>query len=658
MFLPKKKLIGFLLALFCLNIYSQSAGKKIIDSLLIVSKKQTDKQKILTYIEVAEKYTGIDLDSAKFYSKKAYNLSLNIKDKRIETIAIIQLGSFARENSEYTKAIDYFKKSLVLSKEIKDTVLIANSYSGLGIVNSRLGNFKEAISNFLKGIPVYEKLKDTVNMARGYLNLAVDLRKIKDFNKSILYNKKALYLFEKNNEHLNIAAIHNNLGGVFNENQEYLKAIKSAEIAKKYFIENDYERYVAYPLTNIAISYDSLNEQIKAEKNYLAAIRLHTKFREPYELAFLNNAYANFKYKHHKHREAIEIGEKALIYAEEVKALEFITSSSKTLAKSFQKNRNYKQANIYLNKYIISKDNLFEKEKSKDIAEIQTKYETSKKEAKIAIQKEELLEKELAIKNRNLYAILLASALLILGIIFFGIYKKNRFKRKQLQKEIDLKDALATIKTQNRLQEQRLRISRDLHDNIGSQLTFIISSLDNLKYISKDINTKLKDKLVGISSFTSHTIHELRDTIWAMNKSEITVEDLHARILSFVEKAKVATENILFEVNYDIDKNTSFSSLEGMNIFRVIQESINNALKYAGASKIEVKLDKKKNQFVVSVIDNGTGFDLKNVVLGNGLSNMEKRMSEINGKVAINSEIKKGTNITLSILLNNTTNDV
>ena len=170
MFLPKKKLIGFLLALFCLNIYSQSAGKKIIDSLLIVSKKQTDKQKILTYIEVAEKYTGIDLDSAKFYSKKAYNLSLNIKDKRIETIAIIQLGSFARENSEYTKAIDYFKKSLVLSKEIKDTVLIANSYSGLGIVNSRLGNFKEAISNFLKGIPVYEKLKDTVNMARGYLN--------------------------------------------------------------------------------------------------------------------------------------------------------------------------------------------------------------------------------------------------------------------------------------------------------------------------------------------------------------------------------------------------------------------------------------------------------------------------------------------------------
>ena len=80
------------------------------------------------------------------------------------------------------------------------------------------------------------------------------------------------------------------------------------------------------------------------------------------------------------------------------------------------------------------------------------------------------------------------------------------------------------------MQEQRLRISRDLHDNIGSQLTFIISSIDNLKFVTKDVNEKLKDKLSSISSFTSDTIFQLRDTIWAMNKSEITIEDLHARI--------------------------------------------------------------------------------------------------------------------------------
>ena len=77
---------------------------------------------------------------------------------------------------------------------------------------------------------------------------------------------------------------------------------------------------------------------------------------------------------------------------------------------------------------------------------------------------------------------------------------------------------MAKIETQNKLQEQRLRISRDLHDNIGAQLTFIISSIDNLKFGFTDISEKLGSKLSNISSFTQQTIYELRDTIWAMNK--------------------------------------------------------------------------------------------------------------------------------------------
>ena len=204
---------------------------------------------------------------------------------------------------------------------------------------------------------------------------------------------------------------------------------------------------------------------------------------------------------------------------------------------------------------------------------------------------------------------------------------------------------MATIKTQNRLQEQRLRISRDLHDNIGSQLTFIISSLDNLKYVSKNANEKLKGKLSDISTFTAQTIHELRDTIWAMNKSEITIEDLHTRILSFVEKAKKSTQNIEFEVHQNIEKKVTLSSLKGMNVFRVIQEAINNAIKYAEASSISIQINEKESDIEIIISDNGIGFDITTVNLGNGLSNIEKRISEIDGNVKINSIINKGTNI-------------
>ncbi len=651
------KSILFFVLLFCCTskLFSQ---KDPIDSLRTLSKTQNNTDKIESYIKIADHYAGRNLDSAKLYSEKAHQISTLSGDKKLIIVTTHQLGNFARENSDYSKALEHFQESLRMSKELNDSTLIANSYSGIGIVNSRLGDFRTAIKNFYQCIFIYEKLNDTENIAIGYLNIAVDLKKVKELDKCIEFNLKAIKIFKEKNDLLNVAAINNNLAGVYNKNKNYKKAIESAEIAKKYFIDNNYIRYSAYPITNIAVSYDSLNMHTKAKKNYLEAIKLQTKNREPYELAFLYNAYSNLNYKQKNYADAIKIGKKGLEFAKEVNALEFISNSSETLAKSYAKVKEFKKANKHLTLHLKLKDSLFQKEKIKDIAELQFKYETSKKEKEIAIQKEQLLEKELSIKSRTLYAVLLGSALLILAIISIGFYKKNQFKRKQLQKEIDLKDALSTIKTQNRLQEQRLRISRDLHDNIGSQLTFIISSIDNLKYISIDVNQKLKDKLSTISSFTSQTIYELRDTIWAMNKSKITIEDLHSRILTFVEKAKTASENINFEVDYDIDKNMSFSSLVGMNIFRVIQEAINNSLKYAKATKIEVQLRKTNNFFEAIIKDNGIGFNLKTIELGNGLSNMEKRMSEIDGKVKINSEEKKGTKILVSVVLENTSNDV
>ena len=146
---------------------------------------------------------------------------------------------------------------------------------------------------------------------------------------------------------------------------------------------------------------------------------------------------------------------------------------------------------MYFKKFTQANDSVTNVSTNTKIAELEIEYETSKKEIQIA-------EQEIKIKNKNLFATILSSALLILAIVFFSIYKRNQLKRIQLQKEIELKDALSIIKTKNRLQEQRLKISRDLHDNIGSQLTFIISSIDNLKFLTKSTNTKLQEKVINI----------------------------------------------------------------------------------------------------------------------------------------------------------------
>lgn len=630
--------------------YSQN---RPLDSLKTLSNSQNEKEKFQTFLEISTIYSGINLDSAKVYTNKAYVLSQKINNDSLKVKALLSLGFRNFESGNYNKAIYSFEKAVPLSIKIQDSTAIADAYNGFAIVYSKKGDLRKSIEYDFKTLAIYEKIKDSLGVGNSFLNIGWNYRKLKEFKKSLTYNLKSLAMFEKIKDSLRIAMVNNNIAGTQNELENYIEALKYSEKSKNFFLKLNFKRFTAYPISVMAVAHDSLKNHKLAETNYLKAIQLHTENREPYELAFLNYSLSNFYYKQKNYNKALTKAKKAFSFAEEVNSKEYIADISELLAKIYEKQNKNKLSNTYLKTFIKYNDSILSDEKIKSIAEIETKYETTKKEKEIAIQKKQLLAQQLAIKNRNLYATLLASALLILGVIFFGIYKKNQFKRKQLQKEIDLKDALAKIKTQNRLQEQRLRISRDLHDNIGSQLTFIISSIDNLKYISKDANAQLKGKLSSISSFTGDTIHQLRDTIWAMNKNTITTEDLHSRILSFTEKAKKAMPNIEFEILYEIDKNNSFSSLVGMNIFRVVQEAINNALKYADSSKIIVQLYKNKSNFLISIIDNGKGFNLKTVNLGNGLSNMEKRMHEINGKVVIKSEVKKGTAIKLEVSIEN-----
>jgi signal transduction histidine kinase len=170
-----------------------------------------------------------------------------------------------------------------------------------------------------------------------------------------------------------------------------------------------------------------------------------------------------------------------------------------------------------------------------------------------------------------------------------------------------------------------------------------------VKYAFDIDNPKLDNKLTNISSFAKDTIVELRDTIWAMNSNEITFEDLESRINNFIEKAKEAKDEIQFSFGTDVDlKDTKLTSVEGMNIYRTLQEAVNNAIKYANASTISINVKRVENQIQILIQDNGIGFDEATIAKGNGLQNMQKRIEDIGGKFRLNSS-SEGTQIKILI---------
>jgi signal transduction histidine kinase len=136
-----------------------------------------------------------------------------------------------------------------------------------------------------------------------------------------------------------------------------------------------------------------------------------------------------------------------------------------------------------------------------------------------------------------------------------------------------------------------------------------------------------------------------------MNKTQITLEDLQARISNYIDKANAVSTKVTFEFQIDasISNEQAFSSVKGMNVYRIIQEAINNALKYADASKIIVDVKKSHDKIQFSVIDNGIGFKEKDIILGNGLNNMKKRAQDIGAKLNVDSEVNKGTSVLLKV---------
>lgn len=349
--------------------------------------------------------------------------------------------------------------------------------------------------------------------------------------------------------------------------------------------------------------------------------------------------------------EAIETATHALNTSKKQGFKEFEVHANKILAQAYNSLGDFKKAYLHYEQYAVGKDSLFEDTKIQLVFDLDKKYETEKKEKELLEQRANIAEKELRITHKNTQIIGLGILVLVVALLGYLIYKQQKLKNQQLQKESELNAALIKIEAQNNLQEQRLTISRDLHDNIGSQLTFIISSIENLQYGFKITNEKLTDKLTNISAFAKETIYELRDTIWAMNKDGISLEDLQIRITNFIEKANIASEETVFEFKMDsqLAKDLAFTSVQGMNIYRIIQEAINNAIKYAEAKNISVQFHKGSNHLEVLIQDDGKGFNLEAIELGNGLANMRKRAADIGANIVMESLIDKGTKIVLTI---------
>jgi len=595
-------------------------------------------------------YTN-DPDLALKLLKQAEVKSAKLKNNDLLALAISNLAILERRQGDFLESKKLAEKALKLTnlENIK-----ASCLNNIGACNRSLGFYNDAIKNYLAALKIHEKRRDIKEQATVNNNIGMIFSTLGQLDKAKEYHQRALQLFLKLGNKKGLSESYNNMAIALANQDSVPKAIHY--FRKSLRIEESLQdtKGIAESVNNIGGAHYFLQNRDSALYYFRKSVALEKSLNNITGIAQSFNNIALVLLDRKQYTVAKQYTDSAYNYSVKTKVSDDMIFTLQNYIQFYEETNNFEEANKLNKRFYKFKDSIEAIANIKGINELETKYQTNKKEKLLAENKATLLEKDIAIKNSRFIMIAIAALAFFIAFIGFLIYRQQKLKNKQQVQEFELKSAISHIETQNKLQEQRLSISRDLHDNIGAQLTFIISSVDNIKHGFNIQNVKLNSKLNYISEFTKATIIELRDTIWAMNNNEIDFEDLRARILNFTEKAKFAKENIDFNFIIDDSLNQQkLTSIAGVNIYRTIQEAVNNAIKYSDANTITIDAKSNENQMEITITDDGKGFDLKTAEYGNGLFNMQKRIEDIDGIFKINSETSKGT--TVQILINKDT---
>ena len=511
----------------------------------------------------------------------------------------------------------------------------------LGKINSDRGNNVVALEHYQKAIKTAESIGDQVIMPYILKNIGILYVQWKKFDEAFKYYDKAEKLaLETGNEEL-LADCQNNKGTIYEQREQYDQALAAYESALSHYIAAKIQGKIAMAYSNMAIVY-KLQKKYNESVNYnLKAIDILEKIQDKWSMAATYNNIGNLYGEIGNYKQAIDYCNKSLSIAKEIEAEEIIGMAYESMANAAASAGDYKNAFNYHKNHSESMNKFINKESTQQLSELNVRYETEKKEKQIA-------ESQLASKQKNIWLILLGGVLLTGLLVFINF----RIKSKHKQQQLALENELLKEQTHSKMQEQRLEISRDLHDSVGAQLTLINSILDGLKSASSKLDATVNSKINTLSDFSENSIAELKNALWVLNSKEIYLDDLKSKILNFIRHASEAKDDVQFNFNFDVSENFNLNSRQAVNLFRAVQEIVNNALKYADASEIKIDAVQHEKNLTLKITDNGKGFDYnKEMNKSYGLRNIESRIAEVNGKVNLETESGKGTEYKIEMQL-------
>jgi signal transduction histidine kinase len=523
-----------------------------------------------------------------------------------------QKALFFGSKSKYAEALEMLYQLVSDGEKYNDTLAVSSNMNSICSIELQRNEPVHGLELCRKALqPVASGKRFEAVRAAIYVNMAEAFNQLNKTDSAIFYSEMGVALFRKGNNLMSLALALQRQSGIYLSAKEVDKAANSLlEMIAVRKLLNDGDMWTDdnMSLINLYIEANEYDKAIDFCKKQLVSGNLY--IQQDTARVYVN-----------------DLGQRILYY--------------EALARCYRLKGDQSAYQAVLEQIILAKDSFYTVRSENAIAEVQTKYEVEQKENTI-------MHQELTIIRKNRLLLLVLYLALLVGAVIYLLFRGYRRKQKRkVTDAIEKEKGLSAIAVADAEENERRRIAADLHDNLGAYAASIASNLDVFNV--NDFDDQYKTALQELNSNSRSIVSQLSDTIWALNRENLTLTAISDRIKLFLNYIGKSHANIDMVVLEEIGEDIELKSTDAFHLFRIIQEAVTNAVRHSKTSKLEIIFEEKSG-WRVMIKDYGIGTSGSEVVKtgsGNGLRNMRSRAGMVGWSVTWSANVPVGTIVTI-----------
>lgn len=628
-----------LIAVFLL-LFSCQKKQEVVRQ--IISENQKEIARI--YTEVIQN-SRTSSDTSYIAAQKIEEISQN-EPNEYKAMAAIVLGAQNSDKGLYHLGIKNYEKALILLDTSAVDSLKAKALNGIGNNCTRIGDYPKAFKNLYASLTLYEKINDAIGIGSVNNLLGNAYLQMNQLEKAKTHIQTAMEVLEGHKSNMAYLSAAHTLANIYGASGDFESALKIDEMGIKVSDSINAMKMKVSFLDNKASCYLFSNRMDSAYFYFNECLKLDLIIGNKRQIADSYSNLGQFFLMKENYPEAEKQVNKSIELLKSIDAKPNLVKSYDILTEIYITQNQFEKAFAVQKEQRATNKLMIEEKEAASLSEYKIVYETQKKEAKIHFLELEnklsdltILEQKQQLKRRGY--LMAAFGLLMVMLLAIAYFWKNQQKLKNL---IEREKAIKETE-----EAERIRMAKDIHDDLGSGLSKINFLSEIISQKSKEF-PEIRSNTESIKETAKNLIDNMRDLIWALNPENATLANLVTRMREYTTDY---IDDFAIDIEYSIPENIPQIAIANdihRALFLVVKEAINNIAKHSKATKMDFKIDISEPDFTLTIKDNGIGFQNKSS-RGNGLRNMQSRIERIGGTLTVNSELEVGTEVKITIEL-------